>query len=302
MDLDPRLLRYFVAVAEELSFSRAATRLHISQPPLSYAIRQLEQQLGAPLFTRSSRRVSLTAAGRALYGEAQFLLRRNADVKRLISRIDAGLQGQLKIGFVGSALYRRLPDVLRQCRQKYPDVEQVLLELNSAEQIELVERGELDIGFIHANPVPASVRYAELVTEPFSLCLPAAHRLARRKQIALQEVAGEDFIFFSRALSPLYYETLFSMCLQAGFFPAVRYEARHWLSVVSLVAQGMGVSIVPSCLSGSGMSGIRLAPFPHQQQSVTSLIWRPQPFSTLKANHLALICNAYGVRLDPAPA
>lgn len=302
MDLDPRLLRYFVAVAEELSFSRAAIRLHISQPPLSYAIRQLEQNLGAQLFTRSSRQVSLTAAGRALYSEAQFLLRRNADVKRLIARIDAGLQGQLKIGFVGSALYRKLPEVLRLCRQQYPDVEHVLLELNSAEQIELVERGGLDIGFIHANPVPESVRCVELISEPFSLCLPAAHPLACRKQISLTDVAGEDFIFFSRALSPLYYETLFSMCLQAGFFPEVKYEARHWLSVVSLVAQGMGVSIVPSCLSYSGMSGIRLVPFPHQQQSVTSLIWRPQPSSALKRNHVALICDAYGVRLDPTPA
>lgn len=294
MDLDPRLLRYFVAVAEELSFSRAAKRLHISQPPLSYAIRQLELHLGAQLFVRSSRQVVLTPAGRALYAEAQYLLQRNADVKRLISRIDAGLQGQLKIGFVGSALYRNLPDVLRQCRQQYPDVEHILLELNSAEQIELVERGGLDIGFIHANPVPDSVSCTELVSEPFSICLPAAHPLADRKQIDLADVAQEDFIFFSRALSPVYYETLFSMCLKAGFFPAVKYEARHWLSVVSLVSQQMGVSIVPSCLADSGMSGIRLLPFHHQQQSVTSLIWRTTPFSQIKANHVALIREAYG--------
>lgn len=293
MDLDPRLLRYFVAVAEELSFSRAAKRLHLSQPPLSYAIKQLEDGLKAQLFLRSSRHVALTPAGRALYKEALFLLRRHTDVRDLVSRIDAGLQGQIKIGFVGSMLYRNLPIVLKQCKEQYPDVEHILLELNSAEQIELVERGGIDIGFIHANPVPDTVICEELIVEPFSICLPATHRLAHKPRLDLAELADEDFIFFSRSFSPIYYETLFAMCLDAGFLPSVKYEARHWLSVASLVSQGMGVSIVPECLARSGLSGIRLLPFKHKQRSVASLIWSKTPSSGTKDNHLDLIRRAY---------
>lgn len=294
MDLDTRLLRYFVAVAEELSFSRAARRLHISQPPLSYAIRQLEDDLGSPLLLRTSRHVELTPAGRALYREALFLLRRNADVRQLVARVHAGLQGQIKIGFVGSMLYRRLPDVLAACRERYPQVDHSLTEMNSAEQIELVERGGLDIGLIHANPVPDTVSVHELVSEPFCVCVPDGHALAHAKRVRLEQLAGDDFVFFSRQFSPVYYETLFALCVQAGFLPAVRYEARHWLSVASMVAGGMGVSIVPACLAASGLPGVRFLPFPHDQRSVTSLIWRSAPASPITDNHVALIRSLYG--------
>jgi DNA-binding transcriptional LysR family regulator len=282
MDLDSRLLRYFVAVAEELSFSRAAARLHISQPPLSYAIRQLEEGLGARLFVRSSRHVELTAAGRALYNEAIFLLRRDVELRSLIARIDAGLQGQLKIGFVGSMLYRGLPQVLRDCKQQYPDVDHALQELNSAEQIELVVRGGL-------------------VEEPFAACLHRNHPLASQPEIALAELAQDDFIFFSRAFSPVYYETLLAMCLDAGFLPKVRYESRHWLSVASLVSQEMGVSLVPACLARSGIADIRFLPFTHVQRSVTSLIWSNSPSSRIKENHISLIRQAYAGQATGKP-
>ncbi len=196
MELDSRLLKYFVAVAEELSFSRAAQRLHISQPPLSYAIKQLEETLGTVLLTRSSRHVALTPAGSALYREALFLLQRNADVIKLIQRIDSGLHGQIKIGFVGSMLYRGLPDMLKRCKASYPDVEHVLLELNSAEQIELIERGGLDIGFIHANPVSARIAGIDLLAEPFSICLPTTHPLASKRSL----VAAVDVRMVKRML------------------------------------------------------------------------------------------------------
>lgn len=293
MDLDARQLRYFVAVAEELSFSRAAKRLHLSQPPLSYAIKQLEESLGAPLFLRNSRHVELTAAGRAFYKEALFLLRRNADVAGLVARIHAGLQGQIKIGFVGSMLYRKLPEVLKRCKDRYPGIEHALLEMNSAEQIELVERGGIDIGFIHANPVPETVSAEALIVEPFSICLPASHPLADQSTIELIDLANEEFIFFSRAFSPVYYETLFAMCVHAGFLPNVRHEARHWLSVASLVSREMGVSIVPRCLAASELPGIRFLPFSHKQRSVTSVIWRHAPVSQTTENHVQLIKQFY---------
>lgn len=293
LDLDARLLRYFVAVAEELNFSRAAARLHVSQPPLSYAIKQLEEGLGARLFIRSSRKVALTPAGQALYREALFLLRVDADLRVLIKRIDAGLQGQLKIGFVGSMLYRGLAAVLGQCKRHYPDVDHALFELNSAEQIELISRGGLDIGFIHANPVPDGIASVTLVTEPFALCVPAGHALAGQAHVALGQFAQDDFIFFSRAFSPVYYENLLAMCADAGFTPAVKYEARHWLSVVSLVSQNMGVSLVPACLAHSGISGARFLPFDHAKRSITQLIWSPAAHSRVQENHIALIRQAF---------
>jgi DNA-binding transcriptional LysR family regulator len=274
MDLEPRLLRYFMAVAEERHFSRAAQRLHISQPPLSYAIRQLEETLGARLLDRTSRHVALTEAGQALYREAQGLLRQAEEVGTLVRRIDAGLRGRLRIGFVGSMLYRGLPALMADLRVAQPDVEHVLGEFNSHEQIDAVRRGELDIGFIHANPVPPEIGVHDLVSEPFVVCLPATHALAARKRIDLKALAAEEFVMFARAASPSYYETVMSLCANAGFVSAVRHEARHWLSVASLVSQGLGVSIVPACLARSGLAGTRFIAFRHQARSVSQVIWR----------------------------
>lgn len=216
MDLDPRLLRYFIAVAEERHFSRAAARLHISQPPLSYAIRQLEDNVGARLLARTSRHVELTAAGQVLYREALTLLRQAEDVRMLVQRVDAGLRGRLRIGFVGSMLYRGLPALLASMRAELPDVEHVLTELNSHDQIEAVRRGEQDLGFIHANPVPAGVAARDLLAEPFVVCLPQSHPLAGRPSLALAELAADDFVFFARAASPSYYETVLSLCVGGG--------------------------------------------------------------------------------------
>ena len=289
MDIDTRLLRYFAAVAEELSFSRAAERLHISQPPLSYAIKQLEENLGAPLLVRTSRHVQLTPAGHALHKEARFLLQRNADVRQLVQRIQAGLQGQIRIGFVGSMLYRGLPTLLQQCKQRYPQVERALQELNSAEQIDLVANGGLDIGLIHANPVPDHVHAETLLSEPLVLCLPAGHALAGKKKAPLKALSQDDFIFFSRSFSPTYYETLLALCLDAGFMPKIHYEARHWLSVASLVSQNLGVSIVPRSLANCGLTGLSFVDFAHAQRSSTQLIWSAKASSQIVENHLLLI-------------
>ncbi len=288
MDLDPRLLRYFIAVAEERHFSRAATRLHISQPPLSYAIRQLEDNVGARLLTRSSRHVELTDAGQVLYREALTLLRQAEEVRTLVQRVDAGLRGRLRIGFVGSMLYRGLPALLNAMRAGLPDVEHVLTELNSHDQIEAVRRGEQDLGFIHANPVPQGVQARDLLAEPFMVCLPQAHPLAGRASLRLAELAADDFVFFARAASPSYYETVLSMCVAAGFMPVIRHEVRHWLSVASLVSQGLGVSIVPACLSRSGLAGTRFIAFEHQARSVSQMIWPEAARSPLQAKAVEL--------------
>jgi len=289
MDLDPRLLRYFIAVAEERHFSRAATRLHISQPPLSYAIRQLEDNVGARLLARTSRHVELTDAGHVLYREALTLLRQAEEVRTLVQRVDAGLRGRLRIGFVGSMLCRGLPTLLNVMRAELPDVEHVLTELNSHEQIEAVRRGEQDLGFIHANPVPDEVLARDLIAEPFVVCLPDSHPLAGRQSLRLAELASDDFVFFARAASPSYYETVLSMCVAAGFMPVIRHEVRHWLSVASLVSQGLGVSIVPACLSRSGLAGTRFITFEHDARSVSQVIWHAGARTPLQQRAMALV-------------
>ena len=302
MDLDPRLLRYFIAVAEERHFSRAAERLHISQPPLSYAIRQLEENVGARLLARTSRHVELTDAGQVLYREALILLRQGQEVRTLVRQVDAGLRGRLRIGFVGSMLYRGLPALLNAMRAELPDVEHVLTELNSHDQIEAVRRGEQDLGFIHANPVPDGVQARDLMAEPFVVCLPDAHPLASRQTLELAELAADDFVFFARAASPSYYETVLAMCVSAGFMPAIRHEVRHWLSVASLVSQGLGVSIVPACLSRSGLAGTRFIGFEHQARSVSQVIWPDAARSPLQERAVALVAQAFPALRPPSAA
>ena len=300
MDLEPRLLRYFIAVAEERHFSRAAARLHISQPPLSYAIRQLEENIGARLLARTSRHVELTGAGQALYHEALILLRQAEEVRTLVRQVDAGLRGRLRIGFVGSMLYRGLPALLNAMRTELPDVEHVLTELNSHDQIEAVRRGEQDLGFIHANPVPDGVQARDLMAEPFVVCLPDAHPLAQRTSLRLAELAEDDFVFFARAASPSYYETVLAMCVSAGFMPAIRHEVRHWLSVASLVSQGLGVSIVPACLSRSGLAGTRFIAFAHEARSISQVIWPDAARSPLQERAVALVAQAFPPLQPPA--
>jgi DNA-binding transcriptional LysR family regulator len=295
MDLEPRLLRYFVAVAEELSFSRAAQRLHISQPPLSYAIKQLERTIDTQLLKRTSRHIELTRAGSALYNEALFLLKKNADIVKLVQRIDAGLQGQVKIGFTASMLHQRLPETLKLFQQYCPNIEHVLFEAHSAEQISLIERGGLDFGFIHSNPTPQSIAKLDLISEPFCICLPAAHPLAHKDTLDLSMLMHEEFIFFPRSFSPGYYQIIVAMCLNAGFLPTVKHEVRHWLSVIALVSQGMGVSIVPASLSHYALWGLRFIPFEHSQRSISSLIWSPAPASTIKHQHVELIRSVYSL-------
>ncbi|GAA5232747.1 LysR family transcriptional regulator [Verticiella sediminum] len=295
MDLEPRLLRYFVAVAEERHFSRAAQRLHISQPPLSYAIRQLEQGLGANLLERTSRSVTLTDAGRVFYREALGLLRQGEEVRTLVQRVDAGLHGRLRIGFVGSMLYRGLTEMLALLRERMPEVEHVLTELNSNEQVDAVRRGELDLGLIHQNPLPPGLFSHELVREPFVLCVPEGHPRARDATTALADFRDEEFVVFARAASPSYYETVLALCVNAGFAPHTRHEVRHWLGVIGLVARGLGVAIVPACLARCGLAGARFLAFAHDAASVSVLVAPGEQATPLQRQGVALVCEFYGV-------
>ena len=255
-----RHLRYFLVLAEELHFGRAARRLSMSQPPLSLNIQQLEASVGARLFTRSSKSVALTAAGLAFVPAARALLDQAVQAARLAHDVGRGMAGTVSIGFAGTMLYSGLPDILARFQEQHPRVRLLLKELSSTEQLIELAHDRLDIGFVHTTRVPPELSQILVSSQALVGCLPASHRLARHASLSLEALQGEPFAVVSRAVSPDYHERILGICADAGFHPEIRYELRHWLSVVSLVSQGMGVALVPAALSRSAMAGTAFVP------------------------------------------
>ncbi|MDR1968631.1 MAG: LysR family transcriptional regulator [Burkholderiaceae bacterium] len=280
--MELRHLRYFLVLAEELHFGRAARRLAISQPPLSVAIRQLEESVRAQLFERNSKAVRLTPAGEALRRCAQGLLASAQEAAQEARDVAAGLAGRLHIGLVGAMLYRGLPRALAAFQAQHPAVRVTLADLNSREQIALLQHGRLDLGFVHTSRMPPELRHRLLLREPFVCCLPAGHRLARRRALAVGDLRDEPLVLFSREASPDYHGLILSICAAAGFQPEVRHEVRHWLTVVSFVSQGLGVALVPEAMRRSGLSGAVFRPLAQAvEPSEAYAVWRAGPENVL---------------------
>lgn len=257
-----RHLRYFVVLADELHFGRAAKRLSISQPPLSLNIKQLEISLGVVLFERNSKGVKLTPAGLAFRESALRLLAEAEQAEETVRQVAKGVVSRVRIGFVGSMMYRGLPERLTAFQEAHPRVEILLTEFNSVAQIDALMREQIDLGFVHTDRVPRGLTRALYSSEPFVCCVPNGHAAARKKTMNLQSLADEPFVLFSRTASPDYYERVLALCAENGLQPRVRHEVRHWLSVISLVSKGMGVALVPRSLSAAGMSEVRFIPIP----------------------------------------
>jgi len=246
---DLRRLRYFVAVAEELHFGRAARRLNVSQPPLSVQIRTLEREIGTPLLIRTQRRVELTEAGRVLLEEARRLLDQAEAAVVHARRAAEGAVGRLAIGFVSTVDYSILPPLVRRFRQKHPGIALKLLELTGDRQRALLQSGELDLG-LSILPSPASsLTMRPVFREPLIAAVPANHLLAGRRRIALRSLAAEAFIQFPRELAPGLYDLAIAACQRAGFTPHLAQEAIQMQTILGLVAAGLGVALVPHCMS-----------------------------------------------------
>ncbi|MEL7935867.1 LysR substrate-binding domain-containing protein [Pseudomonas delhiensis] len=246
--MDLKQLRYFIAVAEELHFGRAAARLFISQPALSFDIKKLEEQLGIQLLVRNNKSVKLTNAGQVLLDEARDLLLQAEKVKRLTRLSAEGAVGQLRVGFVNSMLYRGLPRAMARFEAQQPNMEVLLMEMNTSEQALALQRGQIDIGFVHWARLPPGIVSECLVADPFLCCLPAGHRLAGQARIDLAELRDEGFILFPRSLSPHYHDLIIARCVDAGFSPHIRHEARLWQTIAAMVGLGMGVALLPKTL------------------------------------------------------
>jgi DNA-binding transcriptional LysR family regulator len=270
-----RHLRYFLVLSEELHFGKAARRLAISQPPLSVNIRQLEESVGAKLFDRNSKEVRLTAAGRAFVPAARVLLEQAADASRHAREVGQGMIGVLRIGFVGSMLFRGFPSMIQRFQAANPRLRLLLREMNSENQINELSQRQLDVGFVHTTRSETSFSRMLFSSEPFVCCLPQGHPFARSRKLAVRRLDGEPLIMFSRTASPDYFERVLSICTAAGVHPEVRHEARHWLSVVSMVAHGMGVALVPEALRRSAIPGAVFVPIDTQDvRSQAFCIWR----------------------------
>lgn len=273
--MDLRQLRYFITLAEELHFSRAAQRLAISQPPLSISIKQLESELGVTLFERSSKAVSLTQAGAALYPLALKIIAQLESARDITREVGRGRRGRLTVGFVGGMLLRGLPELIDDYERQNPGVIVSLREIGSAEQIQALIRGQLGLGFLHTGSLPRELDGMVFGEEPFIACVPAGHRLAGRRRLRVEELRDENLVLFSRDTSPGYYDSVIALCSSAGFSPRLRHEVSHWLTALALVSRNGGVALVPDAFMRLELVGVRYIPLVGSRaRSVAYCAWK----------------------------
>lgn len=243
--MELRHLRYFLAVAEDMNMTRAARRLHMSQPPLSRQIRQLEDELGVALFSREAKHLRLTEAGRFLVGQAEKLLLLADEMKEGALRVGNSQQRWLNIGFVPSNLYGFLPALLRRYRAENPEVEVELSEHMTLHQLEALKRGRIDVGFGRVLLSDAAIRSEVLFEEPLYAVLPSRHPLGAQPTVSLAALALEPFLLYPSRPRPSYADHVLSLFHSRGLAPTIAQEVNEVQTVLGLVAAGVGVSLVP---------------------------------------------------------
>lgn len=295
--MELRHLRYFVTVAEELHFGRAAARLFIAQPPLSQQIQQLERELGVSLFARTSRRVQLTAAGEAFLTEARQILRGVEAAPGAARRAASGDTGRLAIGFAASATYDLLPAVLHDFRALYPEVALSLQELNAAEQGAALSGKTIQVGFARPYTSHPDFAVGAVLREAFLIALPETHPLSGPGPLPLSALAAEPFISFPEMPKPSYADAVRLACEGAGFMPRVAQEVREMQTALSLVAAGFGVALLPSSVQHLRRDGFVYRsleePAPRTELAVVSRADDPSP--PLK-NFLTIVQRQVGRR------
>ncbi|MDZ8185168.1 MAG: LysR family transcriptional regulator [Nostoc sp. ChiSLP02] len=291
--MELRHLRYFIAVAEELHFSKAAERLHIAQPPLSQQIQQLEAQLGVELFHRKTKRqVQLSEAGQVFLQEAYQLLAQLQKAIELTQKIGRGEKGQLRIGFTGLVTYNLLPVILRQFREQFPEVELMLQELTTTEQERALQDSRIHVGFAHPPLEDNTLNQKCIQQEALIVALAETHPLAEREKISVRSLINENFIVFPRHLGSGLYDQIVSLCQQGNFSPKVTQEAIQMQTIIGLVSAEMGIAIVPSSLQNFQRAGVVYRNFEEKTPLVeTAIVWREEDMTPVLKEFLQVVMS-----------
>ncbi|GGC58557.1 LysR substrate-binding domain-containing protein [Undibacterium terreum] len=261
--MELRHLRYFVTVAEELHFTRAAERLHIGQPPLSQQIQALEQEIGVQLLERSKRWVRLTPAGKSFLEDARKILALSEQAGQTARRAGRGEIGELRIGFTPSTPFTEIfPAVINLFRTEFPQVTLGLREMPTMRQLAAIEERQLDLGFIRPTEVEVgkTISLTVLSSDPLMLVMPAKHRLAGHKSVPFEELAAESFIMYPHQVGTGLSRQVQRLCREAGFEPRIAQEAQEASTIIGLVAAGCGISILPESFRKIRLEGVTYRP------------------------------------------
>lgn len=258
--MELRQLKYFITVAEELHFGRAAESLHLSQPALSKQIQALEDSLEIQLFERTKHWVKLTIAGQKFLETAYRILHEVEEGIQVTRQVATGEMGKLRIGFTEATLFSLAPDIVKTYREQYPQVELVLTSGGTETHVEALRTHQIDLGFVYLPIREPSLSIHPLFEEVYIAALPASHRLARQKQIALQALATEPLIFYPRSLAPVLYANFIKCCEQAGFVPKIVQEAELAQTRLGLTAAGVGITFVLANMQNLSAKGVVYRP------------------------------------------
>ncbi|MES2107341.1 MAG: LysR family transcriptional regulator [Bacteroidota bacterium] len=246
--MELRHLIYFKTVAEELHFRNAANKLFISQPPLSRQIKELEEELGAQLFSRNNKRVTLTDAGVFFKAEADAILARLGESKSIVKQIHTGESGEFKIGYISSVYQSHLAEVLKSMRQLFPYIKTSLYEVPTITQVQELELGKLDAGILRAPVHSEKLTVKSLFFDPFVVVVPSKEKQFEHHDDLVSFIKNSPFIFFNKDFAPQYNDKLLEICERMGFKPDITHEANNVYSILQLVEAGLGVSILPASL------------------------------------------------------
>lgn len=246
--MELRHLLYFKTVAEELHFRKAALKLFISQPPLSRQIRELEEELGARLFDRNNKRVSLTPAGQYFKKQVEEIFAKLDESKQVVKQLHENLSGELKIGYISSTYHAQLMDTLKEMRIVFPFLSVKLFEIPTIKQVKALEDGKLDIGIMRAPVGSEKLEVVSLFQDPFVVVVPGGIKGFDKTAALKDYLAKQPFIFFNHEYAPVYHQKLLEICQRMGFVPDITHEANNVHSILRLVEHGAGVSILPAAI------------------------------------------------------
>lgn len=290
--MELRQLEYFMAVAEELHFGRAAARLHISQPPLTVHIKRLEEELGVSLFDRTSRRVSLTSEGSRFRDLIRPILQDLDEAVEDIREIKAGRRGRVRLGFVSSASYELVPAGVRDIRHQHPGIQLDLHPMATGEQVEALLENRLDIGIMRDAPLQAGLQFTTLLTEQMVVVLPANHALATRPEIDPEDLIEMPLVLFPYQSMPGYVTNIMEIFHPLGYPPRIVQRAINQENVMGLVAAGVGASILPASFSSFSIPGVVTKPISTRPTSRLELVTDQQQVSANTAAVVSVITDA----------